>query len=93
MTDDRIEHLKVQMSEAAAAIESAMALYLPADAKKQFANDATEALRTAFVARTKATWRAPTSRRRAPRRFMSWPQSRSESTRMFSGWPPASSLK
>jgi len=42
--------------EAAAAIESAMALYLPADAKKQFANDATEALRTAFVARTKATF-------------------------------------
>jgi len=42
--------------EVQAAIESAMALYLPSDVKKTFANDATEALRTAFVARQKGTF-------------------------------------
>jgi tetratricopeptide (TPR) repeat protein len=40
--------------EAAAAVDAAMALYLTADVKKQFANEATEALRTAFVTRMKA---------------------------------------
>lgn len=42
--------------EAAAAIEAAMGLYLPADVKKSFGTEATEALRTAFVARTKSAF-------------------------------------